>query len=381
MSRALNIEICHPSELGEDVLNQWQSICASHPTYQTPLLSPEFAQMIGRIRPDARTILARNDDQLVACLGIHMRPVGFARPIGAPFADVSGPVFAPGYQLSIEDLVNMAGIHSYRADHTILQPGLPIPESQDLKTSYIIAPGERSAEEYLEERRAAHPKRFKNMRRLRRKFESDIGPLTFHWGRPNKVHLEQLLKWKSDQFLADGFLDLSNTTHSKDILTAAAQTTGETVTDFGGFMTWLCAGDQLAAGHFGVRKGAYFHPWISAYNPDFQLYMPGVQLLRRAVEASSDMGLGAYDLAGGHGHYKKYFAEDGRETYPLHYCDKSAFGLYQKTKYAAWNLLGARNDTGVAARMRRRLDHIACCEHAILPRVREFGYAVAKRRN
>lgn len=379
MLEGLKFSILHPSQLDAKVLADWQALCAGNRLYASPLLSPEFAIMVGAKRRDTRTIMAHLSGRLVACLTVQARTMGFARPVGAPFDDYSGPVLAAGFDLSLVDLIRGAGLHSYRANTALIQPGTRIMESQKA-LCFSIALEDISAAAYMESRRALHPKRFKNFRRLRRKLEMDKGAIRFHWGAPDPDHLATLLEWKSAQFRDDGLLDITKASISKDILASAANMRGDEPNAYCGFMTELRLNGALLAGHFGIRKGAHFHPWISAYDQTMSPYMPGILLLQNAVEAMPEMGLTHYDLAGGHEHYKKYFTDGQPKAYAFEYSRASGYGALQKSGYAAWNLFGARRDNSIAARMRRRLDHIACCEYSVARRLSEFGIAMAKRR-
>jgi CelD/BcsL family acetyltransferase involved in cellulose biosynthesis len=75
-----------------------------------------------------------------------------------------------------------------------------------------------------------------------------------------------------------------------------------------GLLITLRAGGRMVAGHFGVRDGRAFHPWIAAADPGLSSYSPGHVFLQRAIRAMPDLGLRTYDLSSGHDHYKAQYA-------------------------------------------------------------------------
>ena len=66
----------------------------------------------------------------------------------------------------------------------------------------------------------------------------------------------------------------------------------------------LTAGDNLVAAHFGARQGGWFHPWISAYDPDYSAHSPGTVHQVEAIGAMTGLGLTTYDLGPGEAHWK-----------------------------------------------------------------------------
>lgn len=337
----------------------WTRLCSAHSQGHSPLLSIEFAKLIASVRPDVRFLLARQGGELVACMGIHLRPGGLARPVGAPFDDVCGPVIAPGVNLPPQELFALAGLRRFRANFSIC-----LPERREdvpgVELPYVIDLRGGDAKTYHDTQRAAHPKRFKNFRRLASKMARERGELILEWGEPD-ARLGQLRAWKSAQFEREGLVDITTATYGARVLDAVAGARGTSETDVDGFMVSLMCGDALIAGHFGVRRGRHFHPWLSAYDPEFSSYGPGTVLLLYILSHLGQMGLETYNLATGHGAYKKYFAHSGVAVAPL------AFNVEIPT------------GTSAIARLRRRIDHIATCEPGFAQRAKGLGLAIRRR--
>ena len=372
------VDVALKPELSDGDAADWQSLCDAHPDYSSPLLGPYFARLIASVRSDVRYLLVREGGALVCAMAVHKRPLGLARPVGAPFSDLSGPVLAQGFLPDMADILGRAGIAAYRAE-AVPDPwqGFEAGPDGESDPAWVISPGDRTPDDYLELCRIANPKRLKNFRRLDRRLDETHGPITLSHGPASAQTLAQILAWKSTQFQAEGLVDVISATESRNIIRAAARASGDGIE---GYMVALMAEDRLYAGHFGVRSGAHFHPWISAYDPKLSEFGPGVLLLLNAIKRIGEMGLESYNLAGGHDHYKKYFALDRIPLKRLHLTAPGLAGTVQSVGYRSWDIIGARNETSAAARLRRRLDHIATCERGLLKRASGLAYAVAKRR-
>ncbi len=367
--------------LGARDLDDWRRLCEGDRDLASPLLGPGFAALVAGQRDDVRIILARRDERLIGVLGVHKRPFGHARPIGAPFNDYCGPVVAPGEDVCLPAMLAAGGQSSYHAPSAVIAPerlGKVSLEGED--QAYVIQLDGRTPEAYIEEFRSQHAKRHKNFRRLLRQLErSDEGELKLVWGPPDRAQLARLLDWKSAQFRRDGLVDVTSATHSAQVLQAAARLRADDDNELHGFMISLMLGDTLLAGHFGVREGRHFHPWIAAFNPEYSEHAPGILLIYKAVSVMDQIGLETYDLSGGHDHYKKYFAAPLRRTLNIRASSGDALGAVGALQRAGWRAIGGSAGEGAGARLRRRLDHIGACEPGFSARIGEFVTALRKR--
>lgn len=376
-TKVTRFEILRYDHLSPTDIEQWRGLCRQHPDYDSALLSPEFSETISRIRTDARIVLARTDGVIYAILPVHLRPDGLARPMGAPFCDYSGPLLRQNSSISPLEFIREAGIAAFAT------PAMPDPwdslsadnprQDDGNNGNHVIRTGEiEENTTLLENQRAKHPKRFKNFRRLRNQIEREVGPLRYEWGRPSRDALNQLLKYKQEQYRQSGLVDLTSATEPARIIDAVASSPYA-------FQTTLWLGDTLLSGHFGIRTSGSFHPWIAAFCPDYSQYSPGNLLLLHVLETMDEMGLETYDLANGHDHYKKYFANATRHSNPIFMVGTGVRAWRQAANRYAWHLVGADSPASITGRLRRRMEHIAVSEFRALPRIREFFYAIAAR--
>lgn len=354
----------------------WRALCAGHEDYDSALFTPEFAEIIAGVRDDVRVIVAKDDGALKAVLPFHLRPNGFARPLGAPFSDYSAPILAADFSLSLHELLERANIGAYDAagvpdPFEMLDRGSRADRDESAINSRLIRATD-AGKSVLESQRTQHAKRFKNFRRLRNQIEREVGEVTLGWGRPDPAMLAKLLGFKREQYRDSGYVDLTSAEKARALLDAVAASEHA-------FMTTLCVGETLISGHFGVRVGDAFHPWIAAYNPAYSHFSPGNVLLMAILEQFEEIGLKSYDLANGHDHYKKYFANASRTAWPVFETGAGLPALEHKIKRAAWQLAGADSPTSPVGRLQRRLDQIAVSEFKLASRAKEFVYAVRVR--
>ena len=373
----LDADIIRPDALAADDRRAWQALRRSTPAFASPLLSPEFAEAVAEVRGDAMVAVLRFDGRPVGFLPHHRRPGAFGRPLGAPFSDVQALIAEPWVDAA--EALSVTGLARFSFTG-LIDPHRAF-DTEDLAeravaSSYAIHL-DGTAEAYLEARRAASPKRFKNIRRLDHKLDREVGPVRLIAGDTDRGHFGQLIAWKREQFRRTGLHDVLGSTWTQALMDSLFDRKDG---DFRSLMLTLMVGDKVAAVHFGVREGARYHPWLAAVDPALSAWSPGQVFFWRAIEAMPDLALTHYDLSSGHDHYKLPFASDVSEV---------VSGVWSRgagLKAQGWSLAERAVGPVRAAslgRVRRRLDNIATTELSLGGRVQGLAYALASqgRRN
>ena len=369
----MTAQTLHPAELSLVDIAAWRALCAAEPAYANPLMGPDFALAVGEVRGDTRVTVWRRDGRAVAFLAHHRRPGGLARPVGAPLSDYHGVVAEAGF----DGLAAMAeaGLSAYPFTG-LIDPAGPLSGAvAGEREAYVIELDGEPAE-YLEALRAASPKRFKNYRRLDHKLDREVGELSVRAPDWDEAAFEQLLTWKREQLIRTGAHDFLGPDWTRDLLrNLFARREGE----FQGLMINLYAGDRLVAGHFGIRLGGVYHPWIASTDPALAAWSPGQVFLLRAIDAMGPLGLTSYDIGPGHDHYKKPYARTVRRIGQGLAATDSAFGLAAKVAESTWMWAGAGRE-GFVDKVKRRLDTIAMVETSLAGRVRGLAAAAGALR-
>jgi CelD/BcsL family acetyltransferase involved in cellulose biosynthesis len=113
------------------------------------------------------------------------------------------------------------------------------------------------------------------------------------------------MRWKSAQYRATGSEDRFAIGWNVELMERihAAQDQA-----FGGMLSALYAGDELAAVSMSMRSHAVFHYWFPTYSAEFATYSPGLILLMAITRAAPALGLRTIDLGKGWAPYKERFA-------------------------------------------------------------------------
>ncbi len=373
----LRAETFHPSDLPQALVGAWQAMCDGQAEFRNPLLGPDFALAVGRVRPDARVTVwhwstLNGGSRPAGFLAYHRKAGGVARPIGAPLSDYTALVSSD--VLDIDEALTVAGLSAYRFNGLVDPYGSFRAVETQGQDSYLIEL-DGSAEDYLEALRAASPKRFKNYRRLDHKLDREVGELRVVAHDPDPAVLEQLFAWKRDQLARTGGQDFLRPDWIRQLLSNLHQ---QTTGPLQGLMISLYAGPELVGGHFGVRVGEAYHPWIAATDPRFAAWSPGQIFLLRAIAAMPELGLTTYDIGPGHDHYKRPYARSTRLIRSGAATARTPLGRAAQAAEQAWTLAGARRD-GTVSRLRRRLDAITAVETSLSGQAASLVTTLAQR--
>lgn len=341
------IEALSPADIAA-----WSAIQADVPGLSSPLFSPGFTKVVARHRPDTRVSVMRDaEGAAIAFLPHQRRPDGLGRPLGAPFGDYQAIVTRDLEQFDSAGFLSAAGFTAFAFTGLTHALGSGADTGMSSVDSYQIILSEKPGD-YLESLRAASPKRYKNWRRLAHKTEREVGPISLRAPDRDPAILHQLLNWKAGQMVRTGVTNVLRPAWVRAMMDELLLTTDG---DFSGLMITLWAGDSLMGGHFGVRLGGVYHPWMAAINPQHQALSPGQTYLLQAIGAMDDLGLHTYDLGTGHAHYKAPF------------CNR--FPTVAEGRVIADPGRRSTAATGLTAKVAARLDHIASVELSLGGRV------------
>lgn len=371
----MDVETLHPSQLSADDVALWRSLASGQAGFGNPLLGPDFTQAVGKVREDARVAVVRRDGVTLGFLPFHRRPGGLARPIGSPLSDYHGLVARPDAGLDLAQMLRAADVSVFRYTGLIDPNGVFSASPETDRKAYVIDLSETSAEAYLEAVRAASPKKIKNYRRLDNKLDREVGPVRLVAGDVSREAFNQLIDWKREQLLRTGMHDFLRADWTRELM---ADLFSARDSDFRGLMINLYAGDTLVGGHFGVRLGATYHPWLASTNPEHAAWSPGQIFFLRAIAAMPEQGLTRYDLGPGHDHYKRSYALQSITIGEGAATASGIGGRVASSMESVWSLAGGHG-AGPVGQLRRRMDAIASSELTMSGRVRDFVEAVASK--
>jgi CelD/BcsL family acetyltransferase involved in cellulose biosynthesis len=141
-----------------------------------------------------------------------------------------------------------------------------------------------------------------------RNAERAFGPIEFSW-RGCTGLLPLLMEWKLAQCRrASRYSALSEAWAQKLVHRLMAhQEDG-----FSAVFSTLTFGGEPAAALFSLRSHATLHCCITAYNPAFASYSPGMQLMLKVIQAAASEGVTRVDLGRGTERYKQRLANQSQ---------------------------------------------------------------------
>lgn len=298
----MRVETIHPKELGPAEIARWHAHQSGCTALRSPYLAPEWAQLIGAVRDDARLCVI---DGGRGFLGVQRLSRFAAMGLGAPLADYQGLVGEAG--LAIEPGALCRALQVGRIDLVNAAPGT-FERAVGADSSWIaeVSGGRDLYEAALRERRGEF---LRQLDKKGRKFAREQGALEFAARSLDRAPFETLIAWKNAQLQRSGQPEIWATPWVQRTLDACWQAKGP---HFSGALFTLHADDRLAAAAFCLASARVLHLWLLGHDSAYDRYSPGVQLVRRIVHWAGEHGLAEVDFGGGDYQYKRQLSTGQR---------------------------------------------------------------------
>ncbi|MFA4894571.1 GNAT family N-acetyltransferase [Brevundimonas sp.] len=367
----LKVDIVRVDALDEAAWADWRAMLAADPSLNSPYFRPEFAQVAGRISPNAAVAVFSRGGQTVGFFP-HQRRGGAMQPLAAPMNDYHGVIAFPGQAPSLEEAAAVLGAARLNVTAWVGETAL----GEDRRTVQVEL-GEGGYAGWYADRRANQGKFFKDKERARRSMEAELGTLRVERGLRDPALLDWLIALKRDQYARTGRHDIFACGWTAELLHALLQ---EDRDGFGASMAGLWAGDRLTAIEYSLHAGDQYHFWFPGYDPALARCSPGILLSMDTMRLASELGYRTFDFGFEGEHYKKYFCNGARMVREAVVLKP---GLGATVSEAAVGVLGAPGQR-LRTSVRRRWAAIEACETTSGARfrgaVQAAGAALAKVR-
>lgn len=286
----MKVTVIAGRELSPALRDRWRRLQQSNAALESPYFCAEFTQAIAAVRDDVEVAVIERDGDVAAFFAYQRGPGDTAVPVGGMLSDYQGVICAPHFRFAPLELLAACRLRSFDFDHLIASQSsfAPFVHGNDVSPQIDLARAD-----------AAPP------RRAARKICGSTGlpgPLRFIGHSTDRRALDQVLAWKSRQYLKSGAADL----FAAGWVRAAVERIHATQSaGFSGMLSLLYAGDHLVAGHFGMRAGAVLHYWFPAHDVDFAKISPGSLLLSELAGHAPSIGVRTIDLGKGMSDYKR----------------------------------------------------------------------------
>lgn len=290
-----------PSELGPGEIAVWHSMQRETSSLANPFLCPEFAIAVDNFRPGIRLAVLADGPAIAGFFPFERRRFGVGVPIAAGMTDCQGVIHAPGAEWDPGQLLRACRLTEWQFDHLVggQQPFeryasavAPSPVI-DLTDGFAV---------YSEKLRVRSPRFGADVSRKARKLQRETGELGFVVNSRDASALHMLMRWKSDQYRRNGWVDLFARTWIVDLVNYLFNIRSDR---FAALLSVLYSEEIPVAAHFGIRSGHMLAHWFPAYDIRFSRYSPGLIQHLRMAEETAALGVNIIDMGTGSERYKQ----------------------------------------------------------------------------
>jgi CelD/BcsL family acetyltransferase involved in cellulose biosynthesis len=300
----LKIDVFPALELPAEVSAAWSAAQAGEARFDSPFLSPRWAQAVARAQgPASRVKVAVQTDpsgQPAAFLAVRTRGAT-AMPVGAPMSDYQALVTRPGFTADARGMLRALGVSRYDFCHMQADDPAFFGHARGQNVSWVVEVADGYAA-YEAERKAAGVGALKDIDKKRRKAEREVGPARFTALSDSRADYETLIAWKRAQLAATNQTDLFKSAWVMRLMDELLETRDA---EFGGGLYTLHLGDELVAVHFHLRGGGAIHGWLIAHDPKFERYSPGLLLFQDILKSLDTGPYRRLDLGAGDYRFKR----------------------------------------------------------------------------
>ena len=286
----MDLEVVRFRELTAAHLARWAEWQAADPALASPHFRSEFTEVVAAKHAD---IFVAVIDGGLAFFPFERGRRGIGHAAGGIISDYHGVIAQPGFRFDAVEVVRRCGLRAWDFDH--------LPAAQSAFTPWArVQAGSPMIDLTLPEAGGSAQLR-KQIARCRRKLAHELGAVEFEMDSADEAAFEQLLAWKSAQYLESGAADLFKPGWVRNVVSAFRV---RREPEFSGVLSVLRAGGRVVAAHFGLRSRGLLHYWFPAYDPALGACSPGMMLLLDMTDAAPAHSIRAIDFGKGDATYK-----------------------------------------------------------------------------
>ena len=294
-SDPMHVKLIDPSDLGSAEIAAWHSMQRATPSLLNPFLSPEFATVVGRFRPDAQIAVLTKNQSIMGFFPFERRRFGVGVPICGWLSPCQGIVHARGAEWDARELLQGCRLSAWQFDNLIVdqQPFKPYHAATALSPVMDLTDG---FDAYYAKLQTESPRFCKELARKTRKLGREVGDVRIVTDSRDASVLRTLIGWKSDQYRRTSHVDRFERRWVVGLLDALLAADSDYL---GGLLSVLYAGDQPVAAQFGLRTEHLLVGWFTAYDFRFREYSPGLIQLMQTAEVLAATGIQAIHMGKG----------------------------------------------------------------------------------
>jgi CelD/BcsL family acetyltransferase involved in cellulose biosynthesis len=306
----MKIECLQARQLAADLVIRWHEILRAVPQLAGPYFRPEFVTAVAAVRNDVEVAVLRDAGQIVGFFPFQRSRLNAAQPVGGRISDYQGVIAAPDVDWRPEELLAGCRLSAWEFDHQLAWQSQLQPHFAKVAASPVLDLS-RGYEAWLEGRKAACGSIKETLRKARKLQRDSEGGVAFQWHTTDRSVFQQLLEWKSAQYVRTGAESIFRCNWIVKLLDRLRTTDGPHLS---GVLSTLRAGGELVAIHFGMHSDGTLHSWFPSYDSEHSRCSPGQILLLNLAEQATAHGVRRIDMGKGTEDYKLMLASDTVEV-------------------------------------------------------------------
>lgn len=277
---------------------RWRALRQGNPELYSPFLSYEFVAAAAQFRKNCHVVLAEQGSEIIGFLPYELE-ARRAYPVARQINDAQAIIALPNTDLHWLELLQVAQVDCYPF-HALVGNIQPDEQSAVFGTCRsFLCDINRPPEGYLKWLKRSSKTVAKQQQKTN-KLIREIGPLRWDFDNRDRSLLTRVLDLKSAQYLRTNIFDKFSVGWIRQLMHELLESSGPVR----GQLSLLWAGQELVAGHFGLREGSLLHYWFPVYDPYYEIYSPGTALFVELVRCSADLGIDKIDYGYGDIPYK-----------------------------------------------------------------------------
>jgi CelD/BcsL family acetyltransferase involved in cellulose biosynthesis len=297
------VHVIHPSDLGPGEIAVWHLMQEAAPCLANPFLAPEYAMIVGHLRPQSRVGVLVEEQSVVGFFPFEARRLGVGVPLSGWLSPCQGIIHKRSAHWNMGELLRGCGLSAWRFDNLIAGQAASGTHQAVVVSSPVIdlSGGFDAYYEHLRKR----TKRFcREIERKARKLDREVGELRLEHDSRNPGLLTKLISWKSDQYRRTGHVDRFGLPWIPRLLHELLATRSDRLT---GMLSVLYAGEEPVSIQFGLRAGGILVGWFTGYDHRFGTYSPGLLQIRMMTETLCTLGIHTVHVGKGAKHSAQIF--------------------------------------------------------------------------
>lgn len=256
--------------------------------------------VVADARPDVQIVVFEQGEEPIGFFPFQCSNPQRGEAVGLGISDMQGLVGSAEGRVDLRAMLDASGLKSWRFDHLIDGHGHFSPYRWVVERAPLIDIS-KGFESYRINRRRAGSQLLEQALRKERKLGSEKGEVRFEFHDTKAAVFDALLQWKSQKRRATRTRNVLKQQWVRTVLQRFAMLDSR---DFGGVLSALYVGDELAAAHLGIRTATVLHWWFPTFNLEFASYSPGLVLLTALIRECAGRGIKRIDLGKGLEPYK-----------------------------------------------------------------------------